>query len=278
MKNCLRWMLLMLAVALLSACESSAPATPPSSVDDDLSGQITFAGSTTVQPLAAKVGERFNEHYPNVELEIAAGGSEVGIKAVQDGAVDIGMASRALTPEEAEGITVHKFAVDVLAVVVNGEMTIDGLTMGELRAIYLGEITTWSAVGGPDQPIVVVMRGENSGTRGAFDKIVLDKQAPTAPNLETAVTAGDVAALVLDEPYAIGYVGFGNIESDLKTLTIDGAAPSKETVRDGSYQLMRPLQFLTGPLTRPLGQTFIDFALGEEGQQVVIENGWAPGG
>mgnify|MGYP006296396169 CR=1 FL=1 len=277
MKHCLCWMLI-LTLALLSACGSSAPVTPTSSAEGELSGQITFAGSTTVQPLAAKVGERFNEHYPDVELEIAAGGSEVGINAVHDGAVDIGMASRTLTPEEAEGITVHKFAVDVLAVVVNEKLPIDGLTMAELRAIYLGEITNWSAVGGPDHPIVVVMRGENSGTRGAFDKIVLDKQAPTAPILETAVTAGDMAAIVLDDSRAIGYVGFGNIEAGLKTLAIDGAAPSEENARNGSYQLTRPLQFLTGPLTRPLGQSFIDFALGEEGQQIVIENGWVPGG
>jgi phosphate transport system substrate-binding protein len=211
-----------------------------------------------------------------VTLDIAAGGSEVGIQAIHDGTVDIGMASRALTPEEAEGITPHQVAVDVIAVIVNEDNPVTTLTMEELRAIYLGEITNWQAVGGAAAPITVVVREINSGTRGAFDKIVLNGEEPNAPGLDKALTASDVAAIVSETPTALGYVGFGHLDSGFRALQIEEITPSAETARDGSYRLTRPLQLMTGSLTQPLAEEFLDFALSEEGQDVVKEEGWVP--
>jgi phosphate transport system substrate-binding protein len=266
--------LLIAGCSLVRCCPASA--TPEPASTRLVAGQITFAGSTTLQPLAHKLGEAFNAQYPDVELDIAAGGSMVGIQAVHDGAVDIGMVSRALKPEEAEGIEQHQVAVDVIAVVVHASNPVDDLTLEQLRDIYLGEITNWSEVSGEDQPIVAVVRGKNSGTRGAFDEIALEKEDPAAPDTRTAVTAGDMAVAVMENPGAIGYVGFGNLESDLKMISIGGVLPSEGTAWEGSYRLVRPLLFLTGPLTQPLAQTFIDFALGDEGQKIVEESGWVP--
>jgi len=147
------------------------------------------------------------------------------------------------------------------------------LSAAQLRDIYLGAITNWQDVGGPDAPITVVIREKTSGTRGAFDEIMLDKAEPA---LQTVITAGDMAALVAQEPYAIGYVGFGNLEAGLRALSIDGVAPSEANARAGSYRLTRPLLLLTGPLTQPLAQAYVDFALSAAGQRIVAENGWVP--
>jgi phosphate transport system substrate-binding protein len=265
---------LLISAFLITSCRPAPQPEPTPSAQ--VSGKITFAGSTTVQPLAHELGQAFQQVYPEVELDIAAGGSKVGIQAIHEGTVDIGMASRALHPEEAEGITPHQIAVDVIAVVVHSSNPVEALTMEELQAIYAGQITNWQAVGGSDSPITVGIRGKNSGTRGAFDEIVLDDQEPSAPNIKTAVTAGDMAALVIDDPNAIGYVGFGNLEPEIKLVAIDGVDPSEESARDGSYNLTRPLLLLTGPLTQPLGRLFVDFALSEDGQNVVSESGWVP--
>jgi phosphate transport system substrate-binding protein len=253
--------------------ESSASSQPTQS---PVAGRITFAGSTTLQPLAHELGQIFMENNPEVELDIAAGGSVVGIEAIHDGTVDIGMASRALKPEEEEGITAHRVAVDVIAVIVNEENPVQSLTWEQLGEVYLGKITHWNQVGGPERPIVVVVRGENSGTRGAFDSLVLNKQTPTAPEMRIAATAGDVAAIVASEPDAVGYVGFGNLDPGLELMALDGVLPSEDTARDGSYKLVRPLLFLTGPLTQPLAMTFVDFALSAEGQEIVVASGWVP--
>jgi len=260
---------------LTSGCvQPNTPPLEPTAIP--LTGEITFVGSTTVQPLAAKIGEAFNEHHPDVTLDIAAGGSNVGIKAIHDGSVDIGMASRKLKAEEAKGMNVYQIAVDVLAVIVNESNPVQVLSSEQLKGIYLGEITNWREVGGEDKTIVVVIRESSSGTRGAFDEIVLSKKEPSAPELEITITAGDMAATVLATPNAIGYVGFGNIEPGLKTLAIDGITPSEESAKNGNYQLVRPLQLLIGPLSQPIAQNFIDFALDEQGQQIVEDNGWVP--
>lgn len=262
----------LLISGILAGCGGPPPAPTPTPV----LGRITFAGSTTVQPLAAKIGQDFNALYPEVTLEIAAGGTGVGIDAIHAGTVDIGMASRALQPAEAEGITAHPIAVDVLAVVVNAANPVGNLTTAQLRGIYLGEIVNWQDVGGPDAPITVVIRAQTSGTRGAFNEIVLDNAEPTGPALQIAITAGDMAALVAEEPYAIGYVGFGHLGVRLKVLTIDGIPPTETNARTGIYRLTRPLLLLTGPLTQPLAQTYVDFALSAEGRRIITENGWVP--
>lgn len=261
---------------LLVACQPTAatPALTPTSTP--LVGRVTFAGSTTVQPLAHLLGEAFHDQHPGVVLDIAAGGSSVGIQAIHDGAVDIGMASRQLKPAEAEGIKQHQIAVDVIAIVVGAASPVNELTREQLRDIYLGKIANWQEAGGPDQPIVVVVRGVNSGTRGAFDEIVLDNQEPAADPLLQAITAGDMAAIVAHTPGAIGYVGFGNIEADLKTLAIDGIVPSVESAQDGSYTLVRPLLLLTGPLTQPAAHIYVEMARGDAGQKLIADSGWVP--
>jgi phosphate transport system substrate-binding protein len=265
---------ILLFASLLAGCGASVAAVAPTA--PPLIGRITFAGSTTVQPLADKLGAVFKQDQPGIVLDIAAGGSVVGIKAVHDGTADIGMASRALTSDEALGIKQDQIALDVLAIVVHPMNPVSNLTHGQLRAIYLGKVANWKDLGGPDRPIQVIVRDTNSGTRGAFDEIVLEKQAPQAPRQRSAFTAGDVAALVAADPQAIGYVGFGNLEPSLKLLTIDDVQPAKDTARSGAYKLVRPLLLLTGPLTQPLARTYIDFVLSEAGQKLVEEDGWVP--
>jgi phosphate transport system substrate-binding protein len=267
---------IVLFVSFLAACGpmSSTPQSPPTATS--LAGRITFAGSTTIQPLADKLGQAFKQHNPGVTLDIAAGGSVVGIQAIHAGTVDLGMASRALTSDEAQGITPRQIAVDVIAIVVHPSNPVKSLTMDQLRGIYMGKTTDWSEVGGQSRPIVAVVREKNSGTRGAFDELVLDNQEPAAPAMQTAVTAGDVAAAVAGNPAAIGYVGFGNLESSLRVVAIDGVLPAEETAQSGAYRLVRPLFLLAGPLTQPLALTFVDFTLGVEGQQIVKTNGWVP--
>jgi phosphate transport system substrate-binding protein len=261
---------------LLVACQPKSVAPFSTPAPTPLVGRVTFAGSTTVQPLAHLLGEAFHHRHPGVVLDIDAGGSSVGIRAIHDGAVDIGMASRQLRPAEAEGIEQHQIAVDVIAIVVHAAVSVEGLTKDQLRGIYLGQITNWREVDGPDQQIAVTVRGNNSGTRGAFDEIVLDNQQPAADSLMRAPTAGDMAAIVARTPGAIGYVGFGNIDDDLHVLTIDGIMPSVESAQDGSYTLIRPLLLLTGPLTQPAAHMYVEMALSDEGQKLIADSSWVP--
>ena len=140
----------------------------------------------------------------------------------------------------------------------------------------MGKITNWKSLGGPDLQIVPVQRETSSGSRGAFDELVLQKQTASAPDLVTTVTAGDEAANVANKPGAIGYVGFGNLDKTIKVIAINGILPTQKTALDNSYPLIRPLMFMTGPLSQPLAQIFIDFALSSQGQKFVQDLGWVP--
>lgn len=272
-----KWSVLIVVILMVGlwGCQRQ-PAVPQQPTVTPLIGKLTFAGSTTLQPLVAKVGDAFQTINPQVTLDIAAGGSVVGIQAVHDGSVDIGMASRALTAEESEGITQYQVATDVIAIIVHPDNPVENLTIEQLYDIYMGNITNWSEVGGQEGAIVPVTRETSSGTRGAFDELVLEKQEPAAPALRTAVTAGDMAAWISSDVSAIGYVGFGNLDSSLKAIGINGVMPSDSTAADGSYPLTRPLILLTGPLSQPLANEFINFALSTDGQKLVEEFGWVP--
>ena len=265
----------LILVLLVSSCGGGTQ-VPPTPSESPLIGRLTFAGSTTMQPLVAKLSDVFRQRHPQVIFEVAAGGSVVGIQAVHEGTADIGMSSRALKAEEAQGIKVYTVGIDALAIVIHPDNPVESITLAQLLDIYMGRITNWKELGGNDLAIIPIQREISSGTRGAFDELALEKQEASAPALLTVITAGDVAANVAIQPAAIGYLGFGNLESDLKVLAIDGTLPSQESIRDGTYPLFRSLSLLTGPLSQPLADKFINFVLSPEGQAYVEEFGWIP--
>jgi len=266
---------LLILAFFLAAC-GKQPSIPPTPTEDTLTGKLTFAGSTTMQPLVAKLGDEFRLIHPHVTLDIAAGGSAVGIKAIHDGTTDIGMASRALSSDEALGNKPVQGCYRFLAIIVHPDNPVTKLTLAQLEDIYMGKLTNWQSLGGPDLVIIPVQRETSSGSRGAFDELVLQKQTATAANLVTSVTAGDEAANVASKAGAIGYVGFGNMDNTTKVISINGILPTQKTARDNSYPLIRPLTFMTGPLSQPLAQTFIDFALSVQGQKDIQDLGWVP--
>lgn len=273
---CRFWAYLWLGFLFVLAGCSAPPADTSSLQPTPLIGRIAFAGSTTVQPLVERLREGFQRNYPDIQLDIAAGGSVVGINAVREGSVDIGMASRTLRPDEmTDGIQVYQIALDVLGIIVHPSNPVDKLSLLQLQDIYRGKIVNWRELGGPDLAILPVIREISSGTRGAFDDLVLAGQTPV-PTADVQVTAGEVEARVASNPAAIGYVGFGNLRLDVKILAIDGVHPSQQTALDGSYQLRRPLQLLIGPLSRSIAHTFVEFALSDEGQQIIADDGWVP--
>jgi phosphate transport system substrate-binding protein len=273
MTNSKRSLLLMWGM-LLVACATPPPAAPPAPTP--LVGRIAFVGSTTIQPLVEQLQVGYGLLYPDMQLDIAAGGSEVGLNAIREGSADIGMVSRTLRSGElGPGSEIFPIAIDVLGIVVHPSNMVASLSMAQLQGIYTGKIVNWRELGGADLPIVPIVREVSSGTRGAFDELVLAGLAPLA-SANVQVTAGEVEAKVAETPAAIGYVGFGNLMLDVKVLAIDGVLPSQQSVLAKRYTLSRPLQLLIGPLSRSVARSFIQFALSDEGQRIIAADGWVP--
>lgn len=110
-------------------------------------GKIVVAGSSSVTPLMEKLKEAYGELNANATIEIQQTDSTSGMTSTAEGICDIGMASRDLKESElSQGLTPTVIATDGIAVVVNTENSLNGLTSEQVKAIYTGEVTLWSEV------------------------------------------------------------------------------------------------------------------------------------
>lgn len=113
---------------------------------DGSSGKIVVGGSSSVFPLMEKLAEGYEAINGAAEIEVQSSDSTAGMSGAADGTFDIGMASRALKDDEAAQLTGTVIANDGIAVIVNNENAISGLTSEQVQKIYTGEITDWSEV------------------------------------------------------------------------------------------------------------------------------------
>jgi len=244
---------------------------------DGLSGQIQIAGSTTVQPLSEVLAEAFMADNPGVTIEVQGGGSSVGITSAGEGTVAIGNASRNVKESEFEEfpeLQVYTIAYDGIAVVTNPDLELPSLSLSQVKAIFAGEITNYLEVGGADAEIIVVSREEGSGTRAAFEELVMESGEEAGEISEDALlqqSNGQIRTTVSTTPNAIGYISFGFLDESVNIVSIDGFEPSVANVKNGSYPVFRPLNMLTNGDPDPLAKAFLDFILSAEGQAIVAE-------
>ena len=112
-----------------------------------ISGKVVVVGSSSVAPVMEKLKEAYIAVNPNAEIEIQQNDSTTGMNSVKEGICDIGMASRELKDSEIEaGLTPIVMAMDGIAVIVNNENAVSGLTSEQVKAIFTGEITNWGEI------------------------------------------------------------------------------------------------------------------------------------
>lgn len=235
---------------------------------------ITVAGSTSIMPFTEKLAEHFMLEKPGTSVDVQGGGSSAGIQATINRTVAIGMSSRELKDDE-KMLNAIVICHDAIAVVVHPKNPLGGLTSGQVRDIYSGKIRNWKQLGWIDRNISVVTREEGSGTRGAFEDLVM-KKAFIDDAVMVQDSNGAVREVVGNDPYALGYISLGIVDSRVKILSVDGVRPSIETARNSSYGIVRPFLYLT--LGQPAGQsrTFIDFVLSLQGQTILRKEGLVP--
>lgn len=241
-----------------------------------LEGTITMAGSTSVQPLSEELAAAFMQIHPDTRLEVSGGGSGAGVTAAQENAADFGAASREIKDDET-GVEAFVIAIDGIGIVVHPDNPVSDMALEDVAKIFSGEITNWSEVGGDDVDIVVVSREDGSGTRGAFEDIVLGDAALVDSALIHNSTGGVLEA-VANDPNAIGYASTGSVNDSVKALLIDGAEPTVENIQSGEYAVSRPFNYVTNEEAElsELARAFLDFVLSDEGQAIVEEMGFVP--
>lgn len=240
--------------------------------------KITIVGSTSVQPAAEALATEYMKKNPDVKITVQGGGSSVGIKSVQDKTADIGTTSKNLKEEESKGLTQWELGKDGIAIVVNKENKVSGLTLEQIKGIFSGEITNWNEVGGSDGEINVIVREEGSGTRDAILEMVLgSKDAKFVKEAIVQSSTEAVQQAVAQDPNAIGFISYAAVK-DSKALKVDNVAPTVETILDGTYKIQRPFIFLVKGEPTGAVKAFIDWANGPEGQEILKSEKVVPTG
>lgn len=246
-------------------------------------GNIVIKGSTTVLPIAQKVAEAYMKSKPEVSISISGGGSGNGIKAIIDGTTDIADSSRFIKDKEVKlaisnSVYPVPFAVayDCIIPVVHPSNTVKDLSVAQLKSIYKGEITNWRDVGGPDLKIVVVSRDTSSGTYEVWEKKVMNKER-VYPGALLQASNGAVVQAVSNNKNAIGYIGLGYLNENIKALTVNGVKGSEETTLNGLFPVSRPLYMFTNGWPKDEIADFINYVVNpKKGQKLVREVGFVP--
>ncbi len=288
MKLFTSWSLAIVAALalLIAACggsgEEAGTTTDELTTDDaeesSLEGELNLVGSTTVQPLAEVLAASFEALEPGVIVYVQGGGSSVGVRSAADRSADIGMASREIKPSELNEhpeLVVHTIARDGIAIVTEPGCNVESLTTEQVKQIFAGSITNWNEVGDVDMIITVVAREEGSGTRAAFEDMIMD-DALIVDNAILQPSNGAVRTTISVTPGTIGFLSFGYLDDQTKAIAIDGYLPTEENASSGEYSVVRSLNMVTFGEPEEKAYAFLNFVMSEDGQAIVAEEGYLP--
>ena len=238
-----------------------------------ITGSVSTDGSTSMEKVIGALGEAF-QNETDISFTYNPTGSGSGIKAVQEGRCDIGLSSRDLKDEEkSAGLEGTVLAYDGIAIIVHPENPVEDLSLETIAKIYKGEITNWSEVGGNDAEIVLIGREAGSGTRDGFESITDTEDA--CKYRQELTSTGDVITTVSQNPGAIGYASVASVKESVKALTVDGVAPTEDTIRDGSYIVQRPFVLVTKTDAElsEAAQMFFDYITSADANEIISAAG-----
>ena len=280
---------------LISACGSSgsgsgSSSTPSSGTSSSsttlgtpgsfncVSGSITAAGSTALQPLVSAVAKQYESKCSGASITVNLGGSGTGLANAENGSVDIGNSDIFAKPGQ-EDLVDHQVAVVVFNLVLNSKVTgVSSLTTAQLKQIYSGQATNWSQFGGPSLPIVVVSRPTSSGTRATFQKYVLGTvESVTGPSNLTTDSTGTVIKNVEQTAGAIGYAASAAAQkSGLTILKIDNVQATNDNVKNNTYKFWNIEHMYTKGKPKDLAQALIDYMTSPDVKAIVQSLGFIP--
>jgi phosphate transport system substrate-binding protein len=284
------------------------------SVQNVPQGLFNYGGSTSWAPIRPLADAGIQAARPEFRLryvEPSSGtpGSGTGIQALIEGKLTFAQSSRPLLDKEIEtakqrGFSLNEIpvAIDGLAVAVNPNLQIPGLTIDQLRAIYTGKINNWSQVGGPNIPIKPFSRRiTDGGTVELFVQDILGGQ-PFAPNVEFVSTTTQALQKLAGSPGGIYYASAPEVvpQCSIKPIAL-GRQPRQfvppyqepfvpatqcpgkrnqlniEAFQSGKYPFTRNLFVVVkqnGQIEQQAGETYANFLLTEQGQELITQTGF----
>ena len=240
---------------------------------------IVVRGSSTLQPVVDEWANAFGQTEGAPAFDIEATGTSEGIDDLLAGRADISMASRPLKPEEEsaardKGLAIRETTVARMgiAVIVNRDNPVSSVAVGKLAEIFSGEIRSWQAVGGSDEPIIVVRKDSGWSPDFFRERIMGDKEF-----VEDSVMVDSkegVVAEVSSRTWSIGVTGMPEAIPALDRISLI-RLDSDDFDQDSTYALSRPLFLFTIEDT-PTIRKFLDYVLTDKSQEMIVDTGFYP--
>jgi phosphate transport system substrate-binding protein len=227
-------------VVLLSAVLSTLPSVHAQTQQQ----RIVIGGAQSLAPTAEKFSARFRKDHPGVEIEIRRANSNYGVSAAQSGEIHIGLVTRNLTSAEKAAFHVESVGHDAIIFLSYPWNDVSGLTLEQLRQIYLGKIINWREVGGEEKGIVPLTREANSALHAMFIENLFGKGFNGHEKAFVLRASKDkILRTIKRVRGSLGYgiVGLEEAQAEgVKVLAIDGKSPTEDNIDRGVYPFTRP--------------------------------------
>lgn len=216
-------------------------------------------------------------------IKVIGGGATMGLRSAIAGASDMGGTCRPPLPNkfpEEEGGYLTMVAWDAICFVTNPSNPVKGITSQQAKDIFVGRITNWKEVGGPDQKILVVYRTQGESDKYSGVGYMLRKLLFNDTDIDFVEEAlsfrdtGLVEENIEKIEWSFGATGISSAKKkNLKILDLDNIVPTKENISSGQYPLYRPLFLVTKSVPEGETREFVEWLLSDEGQGVISSQG-----
>lgn len=282
-KTSLKLVLAALAVTVMAGAFAGC-SSKTSTDTSDISGSITLAGSTALQPLAEQAGKKFTEKNTKATINVQGGGSGTGLKLVSEGTADIGnsdvTAEASIGKDKAAELVDHKVCALGFALVVNKDVKVTNLTKQQAQDIFSGKITNWKEVGGDDMKIEVIHRAKSSGTRATFKEKVMAGVDENDSIGTMQDSNGNVEKALASTKGSISYLALSYLTDEVKKnvtpIQIDGADANKANITAGKYTFWSYEHMYTKGEAKGLTKAFIDYMTSDANKSLIESLGYIP--
>jgi phosphate transport system substrate-binding protein len=236
-------------------------------------------GSTGAMPLVAALAKAYEAKTPNLKFEIGKGlGSKARIEALNSGRIDLAVASHGLNVDDLvrKGMIVDEIARTPVVFGVNASVPVANLLLSQICAIYSGDVTNWKSVGGPDLAVAARTRPDSEvDAEVVRSGIKCLKTLKMPETVKVMQRGGDMAKELAATTGAIGMTTTTVVEQSggkIKSLSVDGVAPTASNVNAGNYRMAREVYLVTNGNASPATRAFLAFVKSADGAKVIEAN------
>lgn len=232
-------------------------------------GRILIAGYGPELPIIQDLARSYEKQHPGTAIDIEWDKTLRAVEMVKQGQAQIAVTDRAVA-----GLRATQIAWDGIAVIVNFANPVREVTMPQVKALFSGQISRWSAIDGADRKVEVISRIPTDNITAGFESFLDLKGQPQSTG-QPARSDQKALSMVSGRDNAVTYISLASAlkaQEDgipIQILTIDQVEPAEPTVKDGRYQLRRPVLLLTGTQPDSLTESFVAFTQSPEGQRLL---------